>query len=146
MANAFDQHNIEWDEALRPCKKKPRLHNTDEALCPSQNAPSHNTGALVEASSAVAIAKSHGIETEWNVVFAIGENISRNGGDGQVYQAKTLRGQKLALLKFVYADEHDAEKPWREFSILRMFDHPNIVRLLGTYIVGSRYDLSLIHI
>ena len=89
------------DEALRPCNKKPRLHNTDEALCPSKNAPSHNTGALVEASSAVAIARSHGIETEWNAVFAIGENISSNGGDGQVYQAKTLIGQKLAVLKFV---------------------------------------------
>ena len=84
----------------------------------------------------MAIAESHGVHTSWDDVFAKEGLISNTGGDGAVYRAKTLRDDKPAVLKFVYAVEGDknaTEKSWREVTILRMFHHPSIVELLGTF-------------
>ena len=73
MGSSDDQRKKEWAEALRP-RKKTRVQLT---------------GARVDESSALAIAKSHGVHTSWDEVFAKEGLISNTGGDGADYRAKT---------------------------------------------------------
>ena len=122
MAHCDAQRNIAWAEALRP-------HDKDDDRDDTR-------GACVELPGVSAIAKSHGIDTPWHAIFRRGRNICNTGGDGRVYQAKTLKGNKPVVLKFVYGARDDidkTEKIFREVTILGMFDHPNIVRMLGTF-------------
>ena len=122
MAHCDAQRNIAWAEALRP-------HDKDDDRDDTR-------GACVELPGVSAIAKSHGIHTPWHAIFRRGRNICNTGGDGRVYQAKTLKGNKPVVLKFVYGARDDidkTEKIFREVTILGMFDHPNIVRMLGTF-------------
>ena len=91
MRSCDDQRNISWADALHPHKK----------------ARKHDNGARVELSGKAAIAKSHGIDTPWNDIFDKGRIISSTGGDGKVYQGTTLKGNKPAALKFVYAGGGD---------------------------------------
>ena len=134
-----------WAEALRP-------QDSAAGESPGALASAEPPGALASAESLGALARAAppGTDTPWDKVFQLGRGMCKTGADGRIYQARTLRGNKAVVLKFVYGvedpedDVDGQEKLWREVAILRKFDHPNIVSLLGTYAAPA--DAHFIHV
>ena len=135
---------MSWDEALRPPGEV-------EVVAASAMAESHND----ELAHGLAIAKSHGVTRRVHDFFQLENCVFKEGGDGQVYRARTLKGGKPVVLKFVWGrylddeERYDVEatkKLWREVTILRsMVGHPNIVNLLGTYLPLQDGKFALVH-
>ena len=108
-----------------------------DALSQQASAASSRKSNSVGASDSAQPPVPSSIYKTWSSVFILGNSICESGSDGLVYHAMTQRGHKPVALKFIYKTgncETD-KKLWREVDILQTFDHPNIVRLLGTFSV-----------
>ncbi|CAD8137015.1 unnamed protein product [Paramecium octaurelia] len=69
------------------------------------------------------------------------------GAYGIVWKAKDIKSQKIVALKKVFDafnNPTDAQRTYREVSLLKKLNHPNIVSLIDTYPAENQNDLYMV--